>query len=211
MLQIFSRAERKSNRVLNIGFVTQDGEISRQFREHVAQFGGIKVSLVASERVTAGFDGRGLSVFVYDLDTASEPTLQEFERFMNQRPQHLPVIVLSPAVDDQLVRWFLRLRVADWVKTPLSPGELVTTCARVLAQSGSNDLADQAYGRVLQLASRNAVILNNAGYSQLLRGDLKSARRFFLKAYELEPENPYIANNLRLLGESEKSVKRVEL
>ena len=138
MLQIFSRAERKSNRVLNIGFVTQDGEISRQFREHVAQFGGIKVSLVASERVTAGFNGRGLSVFVYDLDTASETTLQEFERFMNQRPQHLPVIVLSPAVDDQLVRWFLRLRVADWVKTPLSPGELVTTCARVLAQSSSS-------------------------------------------------------------------------
>lgn len=73
------------------------------------------------------------------------------------------------------------------------------------------DLADQAYERVLQLGSRNAIILNNAGYSQLLRGDLKSARRFFLKAYELEPENPYIANNLRLLGESEKSVKRVEL
>ena len=41
--------------------------------------------------------------------------------------------------------------------------------------------------------------------------DGKSARRFLLKAYELEPENPYIANNLQLLGESEKSVKRVNL
>jgi Flp pilus assembly protein TadD len=73
------------------------------------------------------------------------------------------------------------------------------------------DLADNAYAKVLQLASQNATILNNAGYSQMLRGDLKSARRFFLKAYELEPENPYIVNNLELLGESDKSVKRTEL
>ena len=73
------------------------------------------------------------------------------------------------------------------------------------------DLADKAYERVLQLQPRNATLLNNAGYSQLLRGDLASARRFFLKAYELEPDNPYVANNLRLLGESEKSVKRVPL
>jgi Flp pilus assembly protein TadD len=70
------------------------------------------------------------------------------------------------------------------------------------------DLADQAYEKVLQLASQNAAILNNAGYSQLLRGNLKSARKFLLRAYELEPDNPYIQNNLKLLGESEKSVKR---
>lgn len=70
------------------------------------------------------------------------------------------------------------------------------------------DLADQAYERVLQLGADNAAILNNAGYSQLLRGNLKSARKFLLRAYELEPDNPYIQNNLKLLGESEKSVKR---
>lgn len=70
------------------------------------------------------------------------------------------------------------------------------------------DLADQAYERVLALAATNAAILNNAGYSQLMRGNLESARRFLLKAYELEPDNPYIQNNLRLLGESERSVKR---
>ena len=70
------------------------------------------------------------------------------------------------------------------------------------------DLADQAYEKVLKLGAQNATILNNAGYSQLLRGNLQSARRFLLRAYELEPDNPYIQNNLRLLGESEKSVKR---
>ena len=70
------------------------------------------------------------------------------------------------------------------------------------------DLADQAYDRALHLGAQNAVMLNNAGYSQLLRGNLASARKFLLRAYELEPDNPIIQNNLRLLGESEKSVKR---
>ena len=71
------------------------------------------------------------------------------------------------------------------------------------------DLADKAYARTLQLASNNATILNNAGYSLLLRGDIAGARRMLLRAHELEPDNPYINNNLELLGESKKTVKRV--
>ncbi len=70
------------------------------------------------------------------------------------------------------------------------------------------DLADAAYQKVLVLAPVNATVYNNAGYSQLLRGDLKKARFLLLKAYELEPDNPYIANNVALLGQSEKSIKR---
>jgi Flp pilus assembly protein TadD len=73
------------------------------------------------------------------------------------------------------------------------------------------DLADRAYDKVLVLASDNAVILNNAGYSQLMRGNIEGARRFLLRAYELDPTNPYIVNNLALLGESKKTVKRVNL
>ncbi len=73
------------------------------------------------------------------------------------------------------------------------------------------DLADNAYDKVLALASDNAVILNNAGYSQLLRGNIEGARKFLLRAYELDPNNPYIVNNLALLGESKRTVKRVPL
>jgi Flp pilus assembly protein TadD len=73
------------------------------------------------------------------------------------------------------------------------------------------DLADKAYDKVLVLASDNAVILNNAGYSQLMRGNIEGARRFLLRAYELDPTNPYIVNNLALLGESKRTVKRVDL
>lgn len=73
------------------------------------------------------------------------------------------------------------------------------------------DLADKAYERALALDGKNPTILNNAGYSQLLRGNTEKARKLLLKAYEIDPENPYIINNLNLLGETFKSVKRTSL
>ena len=73
------------------------------------------------------------------------------------------------------------------------------------------DLADNAYKHVLVLGANNPVILNNTGYSQLLRGNIEEARRLLLKAYELDPTNPHIINNLALLGESGRTVKRAAL
>lgn len=70
------------------------------------------------------------------------------------------------------------------------------------------DLADRAYGQAIKLAGMNVVILNNLGYSYLLRGNLREARRRFLMAYEMDPSNPYTLNNLELLNESGKSIKR---
>lgn len=137
MLQIFSRSVKKANRILDIGFVTRDTDVGRELKEFVSKRDGVDLRLIKSETVGSGFDAGGISVFVYDLDATSEVSLTEFERFMAQRPPHLPVIVLSPAVDDELVRWFLRLRVADWIKTPLSPGELIAACGRVINQAAS--------------------------------------------------------------------------
>lgn len=142
MLQIFSRSVRSADPILGIGFVTQNEEIGRQLTEYVAQHEGVELRLISSGKVGPGFEPGGISVFVYDLDSSSDASLREFERFMAQRPQQLPVIVLSPAVGDELVRWFLRLRVADWLKAPLSPGELIAACGRVLSQTSGNNKHD---------------------------------------------------------------------
>jgi len=49
------------------------------------------------------------------------------------------------------------------------------------------DLADRAYVFAIRLVGETTEILNNQGYSYMLRGDLVNARRKFLKAYEREP------------------------
>jgi Flp pilus assembly protein TadD len=70
------------------------------------------------------------------------------------------------------------------------------------------DLADRAYTYAIRLVGETTEILNNQGYSYMLRGDLVNARRKFLKAYEREPNNPTIANNLQLLNSSSRFIQR---
>jgi Flp pilus assembly protein TadD len=73
---------------------------------------------------------------------------------------------------------------------------------------GRFDLADRAYSQAIKLVGETVDVLNNQGYSYMLRGDLKAARKKFLKASELEPNNPTVINNLKLLDGSAHFIRR---
>ncbi|RWF66951.1 tetratricopeptide repeat protein [Mesorhizobium sp.] len=70
------------------------------------------------------------------------------------------------------------------------------------------DLSDLAYSRAFKLLGGTPEYYNNLGYSYLLRGKLQNARTNFLKAYELAPKDPTVANNLKLLSSSVQNVER---
>jgi tetratricopeptide (TPR) repeat protein len=73
---------------------------------------------------------------------------------------------------------------------------------------GRFDLADRAYRSAIHLVGETTALLNNRGYSYMLRGDLKTARQYFLRAYKREPGNPTIINNLKLLDGSGRFIQR---
>jgi Flp pilus assembly protein TadD len=64
------------------------------------------------------------------------------------------------------------------------------------------DLADRAYDKATRLWGSTPEILNNHGYSYLLRGDYRNARATLLAASVKDPDNPWIRNNLALLAKS---------
>jgi tetratricopeptide (TPR) repeat protein len=64
------------------------------------------------------------------------------------------------------------------------------------------DLADRAYQQAMAIVGPTPEILNNHGYSYMLRADYRRAREKFLAAQAKDPTNPYIQNNLELLDES---------
>jgi Tfp pilus assembly protein PilF len=70
------------------------------------------------------------------------------------------------------------------------------------------DLADQAYAQAVRLGGETSGILNDQGYSYMLRGNLTAARRKFEKANSLDPGNPVIVNNLELLNGSRRFIER---
>ncbi|MFA6266464.1 MAG: tetratricopeptide repeat protein [Pseudolabrys sp.] len=68
--------------------------------------------------------------------------------------------------------------------------------------------ADRAYARALTLGGPTSELLNNQGYSYMLRGDLKNAREKLLAAQRVDPRNKYVANNLVLLESNERKSRR---
>jgi Flp pilus assembly protein TadD len=64
---------------------------------------------------------------------------------------------------------------------------------------GRYDLADRAYQAAIRLVGETTEILNDLGYSYMLRGQLGTARRYMMKAYARAPNDPTIINNLQLL------------
>jgi Flp pilus assembly protein TadD len=69
------------------------------------------------------------------------------------------------------------------------------------------ELADRAYKQALAIYGPRPEVLNNIGYSLMLRGDLRRARAKFIEAQARDPENPTIANNIALVDEAAKRRK----
>jgi len=68
--------------------------------------------------------------------------------------------------------------------------------------------ADRAYSKAREIAGPTAEVLNNQGYSYILRGDLKRAREILVAAKQLDPGNQFVQNNLALLESNQGKARR---
>jgi len=72
------------------------------------------------------------------------------------------------------------------------------------------DLADRAYAQVLRLIGPTVEVLNDEGFSYMLRGDYARAHKLLVEAQAKDPANPYVAANLKLLDDSAQDRKAVQ-
>jgi Flp pilus assembly protein TadD len=72
------------------------------------------------------------------------------------------------------------------------------------------ELADRAYNQAVGIVGKTPEVLNNQGYSYMLRGDYARARATLLQAKAKAPDNPYVLNNLELLEKSARKGKGVQ-
>ena len=72
------------------------------------------------------------------------------------------------------------------------------------------ELADRAYEQAIKIGGATGEILNNRGYSYMLRGDHRRARETLLEAQAQDPGNSYIKNNLELLEASARKTKATQ-
>jgi tetratricopeptide (TPR) repeat protein len=69
------------------------------------------------------------------------------------------------------------------------------------------DLADRAYNQAFAIRGATPELLNNHGYSYILRGDYKNARIKLAEAKAKDPNNRYIQNNIDLLDDSIRNAR----
>jgi tetratricopeptide (TPR) repeat protein len=72
------------------------------------------------------------------------------------------------------------------------------------------DLADRAYTQAIRIVGPTAEILNDQGFSYMLRGDYTRAHKKLQEAQAKDPSNPYVQANLQLLEESYREGKAIQ-
>jgi hypothetical protein len=72
------------------------------------------------------------------------------------------------------------------------------------------DLADRAYQETIRIIGPTVEVLNNQGFSYMLRGDYARAHKKLQEAEAKDPANPYVAANIRLLEESYREGKSIQ-
>lgn len=72
-------------------------------------------------------------------------------------------------------------------------------------QLGNYEKADRAYKALVDLKGNDPRVLNNLGYSHLLRGDYKKARSYFNRAQAANPGLEEVQGNLHLLSKVARS------
>jgi tetratricopeptide (TPR) repeat protein len=96
------------------------------------------------------------------------------------------------------------------VETHANDAEAWLGLAAAYDQLRRFDLADRAYTQAIRIAGPTVEIVNNQGYSLMLRGKYREAAAKFAQAATKAPENQYVKNNIRLLAEATHQKKAIE-
>jgi pilus assembly protein CpaE len=109
---------------------------------------GVNVSAIAEsiEHASARPELDAAAVLVIDLDAKRRESLVALQGIVNRQSGRIPVVVLVNSLDDALARWFLQVRVSDFLRKPVEPKEVLRACLRALRATST--LPDDE-GRIL--------------------------------------------------------------
>ncbi|MFW6077075.1 MAG: AAA family ATPase, partial [Hyphomicrobiales bacterium] len=137
MLQMFRKRTTAQQPVLLL--VSHDAGTVESLQFYLGQqkFAPFQVAHVQPDGAPGHLKGKARAdLIAVELESTGEADLAALKRVMEARDPATPVIVISPDVDETMVRLFLRLRVADWLRKPADPNDLVEACRRVDLTTG---------------------------------------------------------------------------
>ncbi len=153
--------------------LTADSAFEEQARTIFGTSGQIALEVVPGTlgTIEGTLDLAGATVAVIDLDAAEPGEMLALERLIGRIGAWPPVVVVTQAFDESVARALVQMRVADFLVKPVSPLELVRTCARVAKRPANGEATEsQIYtflpavggAGVTTLAVQTAMVLLNS-------------------------------------------------
>src|SRR6266545_5423302 len=155
--------------------LTADAGFEEQARLTFGASEQIELRVVAGSlaAVDGDFDVEGATVAVIDLNASQPEEMQALDRLVARVGAWPPVVAVTQSFDENVARALVQMRVADFLVKPVSPVELVRTCARVAKgpTTASESTESQIYtflpavggAGVTTLAVQSAMMLLNSG------------------------------------------------
>lgn len=107
---------------------------------------GLEVLPCHIRDVTDPLEKETTKVIVVDVDARDHGDLVALQGFMARVAGRVPVIVATEAFDDAVARWFLQIRVADFLRKPVQAGELLRSCvSMVQSLPGGDGMSARVY------------------------------------------------------------------
>jgi pilus assembly protein CpaE len=168
------RSNNDANSTTQVVVLTADAGFEEQVRQTFGASDQIALRVVPGTLATVGaLDLEDATVVVIDLDAARPEEMHALDSLMTQVGAWPPVIVVTQAFDESVARTLLQMRVADFLVKPISPVELVRTCARASKGPVSTTEATEAQiytflpavggAGVTTIAVQTAMLLLNSG------------------------------------------------
>lgn len=161
-----------------------------------------EAKLIIARAMSAGFKGAPVDRLTADLAFASGKypeamaAYQHLAAFPNKRRADCEKGAISALEID---RFDDAKPLVECAVAPANASWRAWNARGVLADSQHDwATADESYERALKLAPNEARVINNQGWSMLLRGDWAAAVPLFRTAAALDKDSARIANNLEL-------------
>lgn len=158
--------------------------------------------IMIARAVAAGSRGPAVDRVLADLAFASGKMEEAASRYAALADQAGNDVTVVERAGLAAIRSGDRIAGASWIERATAmPGASWRAWNALGAMADHRrdfDAADRAYARAIELAPSEAEVVNNIGWSMLLRGEWEKALAELERAYALDPGEKRIANNLEL-------------
>jgi pilus assembly protein CpaE len=125
--------------------LTADAGFEEEARATFSTSAQIDLQVVSGTLAAAGkLEVEGATVVVVDLDASDDGEMRALQTFVAGVGAWPPIVVVTQTFDAGVARALMQMRVADFLVKPVSPIELVRTCARVAQAPAAVDAPTEA-------------------------------------------------------------------